>query len=75
LLTAQGTDSSLLRFVQQKAHHDAPWDAYDWVTDPVALQPELQSSGAKIIRGPEDTCYHTRRIKIEDRKGYLLCYG
>jgi catechol 2,3-dioxygenase-like lactoylglutathione lyase family enzyme len=59
----------------RKAHPDAPWDAYIWVVDISVLHQELQSKGAKIIRGPEDTFYDTREIAIEDCNGYVLCFG
>jgi predicted enzyme related to lactoylglutathione lyase len=59
----------------RKAHPDAPWDAYIWVADLKAIEGELRSKGAKIIRGPEDTFYHTREIEIEDCNGYVICFG
>lgn len=59
----------------RKVHPDAPWDAYVWVHDVSALQKELQSKGAKVIRGPEETLYHTREIEVEDCNGYVLCFG
>ena len=48
----------------RKVHPDAPWDVYVWVNDLSALHKELQSKGAKVIRGPEETFYHTREIEI-----------
>lgn len=59
----------------RKVHADAPWDVYVWVADLAALEEELQSKGAKIIRGPEDTFYRTREIEIEDCNGYVICFG
>jgi len=53
----------------RKSHPDAPWDAYVWVTDLGSLREELQSKGARMIRGPEDTFSHTREIEIEDCNG------
>jgi len=52
-----------------------PGDVYVWVADLAALQEELQSKGARIMRGPEDTFYHTREIEIEDCNGYVICFG
>jgi predicted enzyme related to lactoylglutathione lyase len=59
----------------RKAHRDAPWDAYVWVGDVAVLREELQSKGAKIIRGPKDMPYQMREIEIEDCNGYVLCFG
>jgi predicted enzyme related to lactoylglutathione lyase len=59
----------------RKAHAEAPWDVYVWVNDLSALHQELQSKGAKVIRGPEETFYHTCEIDIEDCNGYVLCFG
>jgi hypothetical protein len=39
----------------RKMHAEAPWDVYIWVNDLFALHKELQSKGAKVIRGPEET--------------------
>jgi len=39
------------------------------VNDLSALPKELQSKGAKVIRGPEETFYHTREIEIENCNG------
>jgi len=46
-----------------------------WVSDLFALHKELQSKGAKVIRAPEETFYHTREIELEDCNGYVLCSG
>ncbi len=59
----------------RKAHSDAPWDAYIWVSDLSSLHEELQSKGPKILRGPEESFYHTREIEIEDCNGHVLCFG
>ncbi|MGB7845122.1 MAG: VOC family protein [Candidatus Acidiferrum sp.] len=59
----------------RKVHAEAPWDAYVWVTDITLLQKELESKGAKITRGPEDTFYQTREIEIADCNGYVICFG
>jgi predicted enzyme related to lactoylglutathione lyase len=59
----------------RKAHVDAPWDAYVWVTDIALLKKELESKGAKITRSPQETSYHTREIEIEDCNGYVICFG
>ena len=45
------------------------------MNDLSALPKELQSKGAKVIRGPEETFYHTREIEIENCNGYVLCFG
>jgi catechol 2,3-dioxygenase-like lactoylglutathione lyase family enzyme len=59
----------------RKMHAEAPWDAYIRVNDLFALHKELQSKGAKVIRGPEETFYHTRELELEDCNGYVLCFG
>jgi predicted enzyme related to lactoylglutathione lyase len=59
----------------RKVHRDAPWDTYVWVNDLSTLHQELQSKGAKVIRGPEETFYHAREIEVEDCNGYVLCFG
>jgi predicted enzyme related to lactoylglutathione lyase len=59
----------------RKVHRDTPWDTYVWVNDLSTLHQELQSKGAKVIRGPEETFYHAREIEIEDCNGYVLCFG
>jgi predicted enzyme related to lactoylglutathione lyase len=59
----------------RKAHREVVWDAYVRVTDVEALRDELAASGAKIIRGPESTFYHTREIEVEDCNGYVLCFS
>jgi len=43
--------------------------------DLFALHKEPQSKGVKVIRGPEETFYHTREIELEDCNGYVLCFG
>jgi predicted enzyme related to lactoylglutathione lyase len=53
----------------RKVHRDTPWDTYVWVNDLSTLHQELQSKGAKVIRGPEETFYHAREIEIEDCNG------
>ena len=53
----------------RNVHPDAPWDACVWVNDDSALQKELQSKGAKVIRGPEEAFYHTREIEVRDGNG------
>jgi predicted enzyme related to lactoylglutathione lyase len=55
--------------------HRRPGTVYIWVNDLSALHKELQSKGAKVIRGPEEAFYHTREIVIEDGSGYVLCFG
>ncbi len=59
----------------RKAHPEVVWDAYVRVTDVEALRDELAARGAKIIRGPESTFYHTREIEVEDCNGYVLCFS
>jgi predicted enzyme related to lactoylglutathione lyase len=59
----------------RKAHAEATWDAYVWVTDVEALQREFVSKGAKIIRGPVSTFYNMREIEVEDCNGYVICFG
>jgi predicted enzyme related to lactoylglutathione lyase len=59
----------------RKAHPDAAWDAYIWVSDVEALHREFTSKGAKIIRGPESTFYDAREIEIQDCNGYVGCFG
>jgi predicted enzyme related to lactoylglutathione lyase len=59
----------------RKAHPEVVWDAYVRITDVEALRDELAARGAKIIRGPESTFYHTREIEVEDCNGYVLCFS
>jgi predicted enzyme related to lactoylglutathione lyase len=59
----------------RKAHADAAWDAYIWVSDVDELLKEFKSKGAKILRGPENTFYSTREIDVEECNGYVLCFG
>src|SRR6202042_1371064 len=42
----------------RKAHPEATWDAYIWVTDIEALHREFSAKAAKIIRGPVNTFYN-----------------
>ena len=59
----------------RKAHTDAAWDAYIWVSNVDELLTEFQSKGAKILRGPENKFYNMREIEVEDCNGYVLCFG
>jgi catechol 2,3-dioxygenase-like lactoylglutathione lyase family enzyme len=59
----------------RKAHPEATWDAYIWVTDVEALHREFRAKGAKIIRGPVTTFYKMREIEVEDCNGYVICFG
>jgi hypothetical protein len=59
----------------RRAHREATWDAYIWVTDAEVLQREFVSKSAKIIRGPVATFYNMREIEVEDCNGYVICFG
>lgn len=59
----------------RKAHSDAAWDVYIWVTDILAVESEFRAKGAKILRGPEKTLYHCHEVEIEDCNGYVLCFA
>jgi predicted enzyme related to lactoylglutathione lyase len=72
-LSTPGTTG--LMHPNRKAHREATWDAYIWVTDAEALQREFESKGAKIIRGPVSTFYNMREIEVEDCNGYVICFG
>ncbi len=59
----------------RKAHPEVVRDAYVCVTDVEVLRNELTGRGAKVIRGPASTFYHTRAIEGEDCNGYVLCFS
>jgi hypothetical protein len=46
-----------------------------WVADVEALRGELAQKDPRIIRGPQETFYHTREIGAEDGNGRVLCFG